>query len=104
MPTDDKGELLDEANWCEDELVVTLDDLAAGVKRLDADGEPVDPEVFDPFFKKVYVGPGEVCKTTIRADKDLGKNIGFGASEWQDDLFVTMTKLEKDDDFDGETS
>ena len=42
--------------------------------------------------------------TKIRAAEGLDKNVGFGATEWEKDVFVSVTKLEEDDEFDGETS
>ena len=42
--------------------------------------------------------------TKIRAAEGLDKNVAFGATEWQNDLFVSVTKLEEDDEWDGDTS
>lgn len=45
-----------------------------------------------------------VCKIDIKAAADVTKNVGFGATEWESDLYVSMTKLLKDDSFDENTS
>ena len=42
--------------------------------------------------------------TEIKSADDVDSNVGFGATEWQEDLFVSLTRLAKDDDFDQDTS
>ena len=42
--------------------------------------------------------------TKISSAAGIEKNVGFGAAEWQSDLFVSVTKLEEDDDWDEDTS
>jgi hypothetical protein len=63
-------------------LTVEEKDLDEGIKKKDDDGEEIDPPEYEPYFKHVYVGPGEVCMMIIKSADGLDKNIGFGASEW----------------------
>ena len=52
----------------------------------------------------IKVPKAGVCKINIRSNTDVTKNVGFGATEWQSDLYVSLTKLEKDQEFDENTS
>ena len=52
----------------------------------------------------IKVPKSGVCKMNVKADTWITKNVAFGATEWQSDLYVSLTKLLKDDIFDKDTS
>ena len=52
----------------------------------------------------IKVPKSGVCKMDVKADTGVTKNVAFGATEWQSDLYVSLTKLLKDDIFDKDTS
>ena len=89
-----------EVEDCPTELVVTQEDIDSDGLEI-ADSSPLE---YEPFYKMIKVAKGGVCKTTIKAADGVTKNVGFGASEWQEDLFVTMTRLEGSEVFDEATS
>ena len=42
--------------------------------------------------------------TKISSAAGVDKNVGFGATEWQSDIFVSITSLEPNEDWDEDTS
>ena len=86
---------------CQEELTITQEDIDSSGEVIDPTDDPV---LYAPLNKKITVPKGGVCKTIISADTGVTSNVGFGASEWQKDIFTTLTKLEEGEEFDGTTS
>ena len=82
---------------CPEEVVVTEEDIKSKGTIID---ETADPYEYAPLFKSIVVPEAGVCMTKISAAAGLDKNVGFGATEWQDEIFVSLTKLEEGETFD----
>lgn len=83
---------------CPDKLVITAKEIEDGGALIVESSPPAK----EPFNKPVKVPKAGVCMVEISVEP--GQNGGFGASEWMDDLYVSLTKLEESEEFDSDTS